>query len=64
MNQGFGSLFYEQTGKNPLEYLNELRVVSAARKLLISGDNISDIAYSLGFHDVNYFIRVFKNISA
>lgn len=56
----FRTLFYKQTGKNPLEYLNELRVVSAARKLLISGDNISDIAYSLGFHDVNYFIRVFK----
>lgn len=56
----FRTLFYKQTGKNPLEYLNEIRVVSAARKLLISGDNISDIAYSLGFHDVNYFIRVFK----
>lgn len=56
----FRTLFKSQVGKKPLEYLNELRVMTAARKLLVSGDNISNIAYSLGFEDVNYFIRVFK----
>lgn len=56
----FRTLFKQQIGKNPLEYLNELRVMAAARKLLLSGDNISDIGYSLGFEDSNYFIRVFK----
>lgn len=56
----FRTLFKQQIGKNPLEYLNEMRVMAAARKLLLSGDHISDIAYSLGFEDSNYFIRVFK----
>lgn len=56
----FRTLFKQQIGKNPLEYLNELRVMAAARKLLLSKENISDIAYSLGFEDANYFIRVFK----
>lgn len=56
----FRTLFKQQIGKNPLEYLNELRVMAAARKLLLSRENISDIAYSLGFEDANYFIRVFK----
>lgn len=56
----FRTLFKQQIGKSPLEYLNELRVMTAARKLLISGDNISDIAYELGFEDANYFSRVFK----
>lgn len=56
----FRTLFKQQVGKNPLEYLNELRTMAAARKLLLSDDNISNIAYSLGFEDVNYFIRVFK----
>lgn len=56
----FRTLFRQQVGKKPLEYLNEIRVMVAARKLLMSTDNISDIAYSLGYNDVNYFIRVFK----
>lgn len=56
----FRTLFKQQIGKNPLEYLNEIRVMTAARKLLISGDNISDIAYELGYEDANYFSRIFK----
>lgn len=56
----FRTLFRQQVGKKPLEYLNEIRVMVAARKLLLTTDNISDIGYSLGFNDVNYFIRVFK----
>lgn len=56
----FRTLFKQQIGKNPLEYLNEIKVMTAARKLLISGDNISDIAYELGYEDANYFTRIFK----
>ncbi len=56
----FRTLFHQQVGKKPLEYLNEIRVMVAARKLILTGDNVSDIAYSLGYNDVNYFIRVFK----
>lgn len=56
----FRTLFKQQAGKNPLEYLNEIRVMTAARKLLVSGDNISDIAYEVGYEDANYFSRIFK----
>ena len=56
----FRTLFRQQVGKKPSEYLNEIRVMAAARRLLVSGDNVSDIAYGLGYNDVNYFIRVFK----
>lgn len=56
----FRTLFRQQVGKKPSEYLNEIRVMMAARRLLVSGDNVSDIAYDLGYNDVNYFIRIFK----
>ncbi len=56
----FRTLFKQQIGKNPLEYLNEIKVMTAARKLLMSGDNISDIAYEVGYEDANYFSRIFK----
>jgi AraC-like DNA-binding protein len=56
----FRTLFKQQVGKNPLEYLNEIRVMTAARKLLVSGANISDIAYEVGYEDANYFSRIFK----
>ena len=56
----FRTLFRQQVGKKPSEYLNEIRVMAAARRLLVSGDNVSDIAYGLGYNDVNYFIRIFK----
>ena len=56
----FRTLFRQQVGKRPSEYLNEIRVMAAARRLLVSGDNVSDIAYGLGYNDVNYFIRIFK----
>lgn len=57
----FRQLFKSQTGKSPSEYLKELRMTTAARKLLVSNANISDIAYEVGYEDCNYFIREFKS---
>lgn len=59
-NSRFRTLFKKQIGKTPSEYVRDLKVTAAARKLLISNDNVSDIGYSVGFEDPNYFIRVFK----
>lgn len=56
----FRQLFKSQTGKSPGEYLKELRMTAAARNLLVSNANISDIAYRVGYEDCNYFIREFK----
>lgn len=57
----FCKIFKTFTLKTPMEYLNSLRI-SIAKKML-SEDNscaITDVAYSCGFNDVSYFIRVFK----
>lgn len=58
--QRFSHLFKEQMGKSPMVYLKELRLTTAARKLLVSNENVNDIAYSVGYEDPNYFIREFK----
>ena len=57
----FRQLFKAQTGKSPSEYLKEQRMTAAARKLLVSNANISDIGYSVGYEDCNYFVREFKS---
>lgn len=53
-------LFKEHTGKSPGNFVTELRMMTAARKLLISDERISTIAYEAGFDDPNYFNRLFK----
>lgn len=59
--QRFSSLFKENMGKTPMEYVREIRLTTAARALLVSNDNINDIAYEVGYEDANYFIREFKS---
>lgn len=58
--QRFSCLFKANTGKTPMEYVREIRLVTAARKLLIGNDNVNDVAYAVGYEDANYFIREFK----
>lgn len=52
--------FKKHTGKTLGDFLKELRMVTAARKLLVTDERISTIAYELGFEDANYFSRRFK----
>ncbi len=59
--QRFSSLFKENMGKSPMEYAKEIKLSTAARKLLVSTDSVNEIAYSVGYGDPNYFIREFKN---
>lgn len=56
----FRRLFKQQTGKTPMEFLCDVRLTTAARKLLVSNSQVSTIAYEVGFEDPNYFVRVFK----
>lgn len=58
--QRFSYLFKLGTGKSPMEYVREVKLMKAARELLISDKNVNDIAYDIGFNDTNYFIRAFK----
>ena len=41
-------------------YIKDLKLTTAARKLLVSNTSINEIAYNIGYKDSNYFIREFK----
>lgn len=58
--QRFSSLFKEQVGKSPMVYIKDLKLTTAARKLLVSNTSINEIAYNIGYKYPNYFIREFK----
>lgn len=56
----FRKLFKNQTGKSPGDFLRDIRITAAARKLLVSNETVSNIAYEVGYEDPNYFVRIFK----
>ena len=59
----FSHLFKKNSGKGVIEYINEVRV-SRARALLETTDTpIGDIALAVGFGDINYFSRKFKELT-
>lgn len=47
-------------GKTVSELIHEQLVLESKRTLLGTSNQVKDIAYSLGFDDVSYFIRFFK----
>ena len=52
--------FNKEMGKSIREYINELRIKDAKTLLLYSELTITEIAFSVGFNDSNYFTEVFK----
>ena len=52
--------FSSLTGKTPVEYLNEYRVECACVLLSATDRALLDVAYSCGFNDQSYFIKLFK----
>lgn len=59
----FSRFFKRSTGKKFNEYLLEMRLNYAQKKLLQEDKSISDIALECGFEYVSYFIQKFKNKS-
>lgn len=57
------SVFKQETGKNIIRYLTELRIEKACQLLRDSQAKVSDISYSTGYNDRQYFNRVFKKIT-
>lgn len=57
------SVFKQETGKNIIRYLTETRIEKACRLLSETQLKVSDISYSLGYNDRQYFNRVFKKIT-
>lgn len=56
----FCRTFQSVTGKPPMEYLQEYRLVVAETLLRNSGKNISQISEQCGFGSANYFSRCYK----
>ena len=57
----FSRFFKKLTGKRFNEYLLEMRLNYAQKKLLQSPESISDIALECGFEYVSYFIQKFRD---
>lgn len=50
----------ELTGKSPTDYIRSVRLNKALGLLCGTRNNVSEIAYSIGFTDPNYFSRAFR----
>lgn len=55
--------FKAYTGLSPYEYLNNQRIDAAKRLLKEPGCKVGSAALSVGFNDVNCFIRYFKKVT-
>ena len=52
--------FKKETGQSLTDYINKLRIKEALYMMENHNLSITDIAYMIGFNDVNYFTKVFK----
>ncbi|SHK38430.1 helix-turn-helix domain-containing protein [Epilithonimonas mollis] len=57
----FFKMFKEELGLSPNEFIIQERI-KKAKELLLHNNSVSEAAYSTGFSDTNYFIRVFKQM--
>jgi len=53
----------QETGKNALEHIHIYLIAEAKNQLLGSDNNVSGIAYQLGFDSPSYFTRLFKKVA-
>lgn len=58
----FCRYFKKATGSTFINFLNQYRI-SQAKRLLLSGKNISETCYACGFESLSYFNRTFKKIT-
>lgn len=56
----FSHTFKKETGKSFRKYLIDIRLENAKRLLTLSELNITEIAFSVGLSDSNYFTNLFK----
>ncbi|WP_394236995.1 helix-turn-helix transcriptional regulator [Niallia oryzisoli] len=56
--------FKEETGMNISEFINQERVEEAKLYLRRGNISITDIAFLVGYNDLNYFSKVFKKITS
>ena len=56
-------LFKKELQTTPLNYVNKKRIQKAQLRIATETATIKEIAYQLGFNELCYFCRVFKNIT-
>lgn len=56
----FCHFFKKKTGKNFIDYLNDVRIGYASKLLYETTNNISEICFECGFNNTANFIRAFK----
>ncbi len=59
----FSHFFKKKSGKSVIQYLNEVRILKARLLLEQEDITISEVALQVGFDDINYFSRKFKQIT-
>ena len=57
----FSRFFKSRTGKTVIDYIIDIRLGNAARLLVDTTQNISEICYSCGFNNLSNFNRLFKS---
>ena len=56
----FSYLFKQETGKNYIEYLNEIRLFATMKDLMNTDEKVVVVAQKNGFQNLEYFSRYFK----
>lgn len=56
----FSRFMKKRTGRNFIEYLNDLRLGIASRQLVNTSKSIAEISYESGFNNISNFNRLFK----
>lgn len=59
----FAHSFKKRTGKGVIEYLNGVRIEYAQELLATEELPVCEVALRVGFHDINYFSRKFKELT-
>ena len=56
-------LFKREFGTSPVQYINKKKVERAQLLLFTTEQPVKEVAYSLGFSDHSYFIRLFRKLT-
>lgn len=59
----FSTLFHKHKGCSFSRYLERLRVEAAAELLAATDEPVYAVARAVGYHDANYFARVFRKVT-
>lgn len=59
----FSDLIRKETGSNPKDFISLFMIEEAKRRLVETEDDISEIAYRLGFEYPAHFTRMFKRLA-